>query len=111
MKKAKVEKKSRKVSAKAKKPAKKEYTIEEFVQQTVEEAFHKQVTACKSLLTCVGGMMANNSVEVSKKTLKKVIDTFAEAVIATSVASVLAMPKHWKRAWLKDVCVLKEEKV
>lgn len=38
------------------------------------------------------------------KAVERLMDKFSDAVVAVSAATVVAMPPHWKRAWLTDIC-------
>ena len=100
--------------ADAKKPAPKKTTekktsvkeqrsLDTYKRATSEEAIVASKAFAEELVKTFYEASLSTKAE-RDKAVESLMDKFSDAVVAVSAATVVAMPPHWKRAWLTDIC-------
>ena len=105
-------KQERKVAAKKPSPkkttekktsVKERHSLATYKRATTEEAIVASKAFAEELVKTFYEASLSTKAE-RDKAVESLMDKFSNAVVAVSAATVVAMPPHWKMAWLTDIC-------
>ena len=96
-------KQSPKKATEKKTSVKEQHSLATYKRATSEEAIVARKAFAEELVKTFYEASLSTKAE-RDKAVESLMDKFSDAVVAVSAATVVAMPPHWKRAWLTDIC-------